>query len=106
MTQVEQRPFESLWQKVLAKRRHKAAIFSNGHSTLRTFQEIEEERTGWRNRLSTFSPGDCIVAAIGNEPGWPAFLLACWDKSLIVAPIEPDLPADQLDRVFQLTQAQ
>jgi long-chain acyl-CoA synthetase len=106
MTQVEQRPFESLWHEVLARRRHEAAIFSNSRSTLRTFQEIEEERTDWRNRLSTFSRGDCIVAAIGNEPGWPAFLLACWDKSLVVAPIEPDLPADQLNRIFQLTQAQ
>jgi long-subunit acyl-CoA synthetase (AMP-forming) len=106
MTQVEQRLFESSWQKVLENRRQETAIFSEGCSILRTFQEIEEERAAWRSRLSTFSRGDCIVAAIGNDPSWPAFLLACWDKSLVVAPIEPTLQADQLHRIFELTRAQ
>ncbi len=106
MTQVEQRLFESTWRKVLANRSRETAIFSDSSAILRTFQEIEDERVLWRNRLSTFSRGDCIVAAIGNDPTWPAFLLACWDKSLVVAPIEPTLQADQLDRIFELTQAQ
>ena len=67
---------------------------------------MEEERADWRSRLSAFSIGDCLVAAIGNDPSWPAFLLACWDRALVVAPIEPDLQADQLDRILQFTQAQ
>jgi long-chain acyl-CoA synthetase len=50
--------------------------------------------------------GDCIVAAIGNVPSWPAFLLACWDRELVVAPIEADLQAAELDRILEFTQAQ
>ena len=50
--------------------------------------------------------GDCVVAAIGNDPSWPAFLLACWDRELVVAPIEADLQAAELDRILEFTQAQ
>ena len=50
--------------------------------------------------------GDCIVAAIGNVPSWPAFLLACWDRELVVAPIEADLQTAELDRILEFTQAQ
>jgi long-chain acyl-CoA synthetase len=106
VTQVEQRLFDTFWKQVLKNRSRETAIFSDDCSILRTFQEVEEERAEWRSRLSAFSIGDCIVAAIENEPSWPAFLLACWDRALVVAPIEEDLQATQLDRILQFTQAQ
>ena len=106
MTQVEQRLFDGFWKQVLKQRSQATAIFSDDCSSLRTFQEVEEERALWRSRLSTFSRGDCIIAAIGNDPSWPAFLLACWDQALVVAPVEADLQAAQLGRIVQLTRAQ
>jgi long-chain acyl-CoA synthetase len=92
--------------RVLKARSRETAIFSDDRFSLRTFQQVEEERATWRSRLSAFSAGDCVVAAIGNDPSWPAFLLACWDRALVVAPIEPDLQLAQLDRILQFTQAQ
>jgi long-chain acyl-CoA synthetase len=106
VTQVEQGRFDSFWTQVIKTRGQETAIFSNDCSSLRTFQQVEEERATWRSRLSAFSPGDCVVAAIGNDPSWPAFLLASWDRGLVVAPLEPDLQPTQLDRILQLTQAQ
>lgn len=106
VTQVEQRLFDSLWKELLIKRGRDPALFSDDRSILRTFQEIEEERAGWRNRLSEFSPGDCVVAALGNDPRWPAFLLASWDRALVVAPIEPDIQSAQLDAILRVTKAQ
>ena len=103
---MEQRLFDSFWNQVLKNRSKETAIFADDCSILRTFQEIEEERAVWRTRLSSFANGDCIVAAIGNDPTWPAFLLACWDQGLVVAPVEVDLQAAQLDRILQFTQAQ
>ncbi len=98
--------FDSYWTQVLKARSRETAIFSGDCSGLRTFQEVEEERATWRSRLSAFAPGDCVVVAIGNDPSWPAFLLASWDRGLVVAPLEPDLQPAQLDRILQLTQAQ
>lgn len=104
--QAEQRSFDGFWRQVLAERGRETAIFSEDRSILRTFEGIEEERAVWQSRLSAFSTGDCIVAALGNSPSWPAFLLACWDLALVVAPVESDLQAAQLDRIRQFTQAQ
>jgi long-chain acyl-CoA synthetase len=106
MKQVEQRLFAGFWGQVLKNRSGKTAIFSDDSGNLRTFLEIEEERDEWRTRLSAFTSGDCVVAAIGNDPCWPALLLACWDLGLVVTPIEADLQAAQLDRILDLTQAQ
>jgi long-chain acyl-CoA synthetase len=107
MKQVEQRLFARFWGQVLTNRSGKTAIFSDDGRNLRTFLEIEEERAEWRTRLSAFfSAGDCVVAALGNDPSWPALLLACWDLGLVVTPIEADLQAAQLDWILRLTQAQ
>jgi long-chain acyl-CoA synthetase len=106
MKQVEQRLFARFWEEVLKNRNRETAIFSDNGGNLRTFLEIEEERAAWRTRLSAFSAGDCVIAAIGNDPCWPALLLACWDRGLVVTPIEADLQAAQLDRILNLTQAQ
>ncbi len=104
--QVEQKPFNGLWTHVLQKRKQQGAIFSDNGSILRTFHAIEQERDLWREQLAGLSIGDCVVAAIGNEPLWPGFLLACWDLSLVVVPVEPEMQPAQLDRILRLTQAQ
>jgi long-chain acyl-CoA synthetase len=104
--QVEQRSFARCWEQVLKNRSRETAIFSDDGGTLRTFREIEEERAEWRTRLSAFSVGDCVVAALGNHPCWPALVLACWDQGLVVIPIEADLQAAQLDRILHFTRAQ
>jgi long-chain acyl-CoA synthetase len=104
--QVEQKLFDGYWRSVLQQRKQQGAIFSEDGSVLRTFQAIEEERDLWKERLSGFSPGECVVAAIGNDPGWPGFLLACWDRSLVVVPVEPEMQPVQLEGILRLIQAQ
>jgi long-chain acyl-CoA synthetase len=104
--QVEPRLFDSFWERVSRDRSREAAIFAEDGAVLRTFQEVEEERAAWRARLSEFPAGDNVVAAFGNNPSWPAFLLAAWDRGLVVTPIEPDLPETQLDRILELIGAQ
>jgi long-chain acyl-CoA synthetase len=101
--QVE--PFDSFWKRVLRDRSREAALLAEDGAILRTFQDVEEERAEWRARLSGFSAGDGVVGALGNDPSWPAFLLAGWDRALVIAPIEPDVPEAQLDRILELIQA-
>ncbi len=104
--QVEHNLFDGFWTNVLQQRKQHGAIFADDGSVLRTFQAIEEERDLWREQLSGFSLGDCVIAAIGNEPGFPGFLLACWDRSLVVVPVEREMQPAQFDRILRLTQAQ
>jgi long-chain acyl-CoA synthetase len=106
LKQVERKLFDSYWTRVLQQRKQQSAIFAEDGSVLRTFEAIEEERELWKERLSGFLPGDCVVAAIGNEPSWPGFLLASWDRSLVVVPVEPEMQPVQLERILRLIQAQ
>ena len=103
--QVEPRLFGSFWKRVLDERRRDPALFAEDGAVLRTFQEVEEERAAWRARLSGFSAADSIIGALGNDPCWPAFLLAGWDRDLVITPIEPDVPESQLDSVLELVRA-
>jgi long-chain acyl-CoA synthetase len=106
VTQVQPRPFNSSWKAVLDQRGSNPAIYAGDGSVLRNFQDIESERAAWRERLSAFGTGDCLVCALGNDPSFPALILASWDKGLVVAPIESDLPGSQLDGILALTRAQ
>src|SRR5262245_10458840 len=106
VTQVQPRPFDCFWQTVLRREGASTAIYSGDGSVLRSFRDIEDERAEWRDRLSAFKAGDCVVCALGNAPSYTAFILASWDKELVVAPIEPDLPGGQLQGVLELTSAQ
>jgi long-chain acyl-CoA synthetase len=103
--QEEPRLFDSFWKRVLQARNREPAIFAEDGAILRTFRDLEAERAEWRARLSEFSPGDGLVCALGNNPSWPAFLLAGWDRELVIAPIEPDVPEAQLDRILELIRA-
>ncbi len=98
--------FNGYWERVLADKRDKPALFASDGSITRTFGQVEEERSKWREHLSAFSVGDCVVGALGNNSSWPAFLLAAWDIQLVLVPIEPDIPPGQLDSILRLAQAQ
>ena len=106
MTQVQPRLFESFWETVVRQQGANPAIRAGNGSIMRSFQEIESERADWRSKLSGFKAGECIVCAVGNDPSFPALVLASWDKDLVLAPVEPDLPGRQLEGILSLTSAQ
>ena len=103
---MEREVFSSFWKQVLNERRTDPALFASDGTVLRTFRQVEEERAEWHFQLNDFSVGDCLVAELGNDPTWPAFLLACLDKELVLAPIEPELPVSHIARVLEITCAQ
>lgn len=98
--------FAPHWETVLNDKAAATAIFGTNNTPLRTFQEIEDERFLWRDRLEIFAPGSCLVAAIGNDAAWPALFLACLDQKITLVPIEPDVLDTQLEHVLELTRAQ
>jgi long-chain acyl-CoA synthetase len=106
VTQVQPRLFDSSWKTVLAQGGSNPAIYGGDGSVLRNFQDIESERAAWREKLAAFATGDCVVCALGNDPSFPALMLASWDKGLVVTPVEPGLPGSQLDGILELTRAQ
>jgi long-chain acyl-CoA synthetase len=103
---VQPRLFESFWETVVRQQGTNPAIRAGDGSIMRSFQEIESERADWRSKLAGFKAGECIVCAVGNDPSFPALVLASWDQDLVLAPVEADLPGRQLEGILLLTSAQ
>jgi long-chain acyl-CoA synthetase len=106
VTQAQQRQlFAGYWRTVLDREGANPAIYAGDGSVLRSFQDLEAERSVWREKLAPFSSGNCLVCILGNDPSFPALVLASWDKGLVIAPGEADLPDSQLRDILALTGA-
>jgi long-chain acyl-CoA synthetase len=103
VTQVEQRLFPKLWASVLAKFGNQSAIFGANDQIVRTFNDIDAERLYWREQLAGFEPGSTVIAQIEADCSWPALLLACLDRSLVMVPLEFQVAGPQLENVIRVT---
>src|SRR5881227_3997856 len=77
------------WSATLARRESDAAVL-DPHGTLqRTFRDIEREAADFSDHLlGGFTLGEVVAIQIGNLPSWPALLLACLRRGLVVLPLE------------------
>jgi acyl-CoA synthetase (AMP-forming)/AMP-acid ligase II len=78
------------WSRTLAQRANEAAIFDTRREIVCSFAQIEERAHFFVNQsaLSEFDPGEVIAIQIGNHADWPALLIACLRRQLVVLPIE------------------
>lgn len=77
------------WQKTVARRAREVAIYGTGGESLRTFAEIEAEAQEFmEKRLGNFQAGAVVAIQLGNHPAWPALLLACLERELVLLPLE------------------
>lgn len=75
------------WEATLARRGDQPAIFDAQRRVLFRFGEIEE----WSRRydsLADFDGGEIVAIQIGNHADWPALLLACLRRGIVVLPLE------------------
>ena len=75
------------WEVTLARRGDQPAIFDPQRRVLFRFGEIEE----WSRRydgLADFDVGEIVAIQIGNHADWPALLLACLRRGIVVLPLE------------------
>jgi len=84
------------WSRTLARRANEAAIFDTRCNIVCRFAQIEARARFFENQsaLSEFDPGEAIAIQIGNHADWPALLIACLRRQLVVLPIEIGI-ADQ-----------
>src|SRR4051794_32026370 len=77
------------WAATLARRESTAAVLDTRDAVERTFRDIEREAADFTDHLfNEFSPGEVIAIQIGNHPSWPALLIACLRRELVVLPLE------------------
>ena len=92
------------WEETVRSRKASApAVFHTDGSLLRTFAEIEEEACGFeRELLHGFQEGEVIAIQTGNHPAWPALLVACLRRRLVVLPLEGTMAERERDAALQV----
>lgn len=85
-------PLLAAWADTLARRRDEPALFDQQRRVLFRFREIEELS---RDCEIDFAPGEIVAIQIGNHPHWPALLLACLRRGIVVLPLEQTVSAQE-----------
>ena len=98
--------FGATWANVLQRHGPQTAIYGNDREVLRTFIDIESERTAWRDKLSSFPKGSTILVQLAEDAAWPAIFLATLDLSLVMVPLEIEVAGQQIDNVVRVTRPQ
>lgn len=93
------------WKKTLAAQAPKPAIFSANAEGLRTFADIEAEASDFAEKLAVFGSGDVVAIQIGNNPSWPALLLACLRLRLVVLPLGRHIEASEREIALKTCKA-
>ena len=76
------------WKTILARAKDAPAIFDTRGEITRTFDQIEAEAHDFEAKIDLFAAGCVVAIQIGNREDWPAILLACLRKRLVVLPLE------------------
>lgn len=86
------------WSRILARRGGDSAIYATNGEVLRNFNDIDTEATEFaEGMLAAFVEGEVIGLQAGNHPSWPALLLACLRRGLVVLPLEPAISEQERD---------
>lgn len=82
-------PLLTAWAKTLRRRRNAPAIFDTQGQVLCSFGEVEaRSRRHENDTLGDLRAGEILAIQIGNHPHWPALLLACLRREIVVLPLE------------------
>lgn len=92
------------WAETIARRGPEGAVFNTRAEVSRTFSEIdvEAEQVG---RTLDFEPTSVLAIQIGNHPAWPATLLACLRRQLVVLPLETSMTAQEREAALGVCHA-
>jgi len=79
------------WGETLARKGDVGAIFGTSGEVSRTFAEIETQAREFERKIDMFEVNSVLAIQIGNHPDWPAILLACFRRGVVVLPLEQSI---------------
>jgi long-chain acyl-CoA synthetase len=79
------------WGETLARKGDVGAIFETSGKVSRTFAKIETQAREFERKIDMFDVNSVLAIQIGNHPDWPALLLACLRRGVVVLPLEQSI---------------
>lgn len=101
----DKQPILAAWSRTLARRGDAAAILAADGGVLRTFAGIEREARELETRLGTLQHGLVAAVQLGNDPRFPALLLALWRRGMIPLPLDRAVEKDSLAAALAICRA-
>ena len=95
----------SSWLNTVSRRGPEPAVFSADGGVLATFDAIEQASLAFTREMSVFTPGQIVAFQLGNQPDWPALLLALMRCGLIPLPLGRHMGEVERDVALQTCQA-
>jgi long-chain acyl-CoA synthetase len=92
----------SAWEKTLVRAPDSIAIFDTNRRPLRTFRQIETQARTFESKIDMFGVGSVVAIQIGNHEDWPAILIACLRRKLVVLPLEKSIGPQQRDAALEI----
>jgi long-chain acyl-CoA synthetase len=93
------------WGETLARKGDVAAIFGTSGEVSRTFPEIETQAREFEAKIDMFEVNSVLAIQIGNHPDWPAILLACFRRGIVVLPLEQSISERERYVALKICQA-
>ena len=98
-------PLLAAWDATLAGKKDSAAIIETSGAVARTFGGIQSRAGEIKRQLDKLEPGSTLAVQIGNHPDWPAVLLACLRKGIVVLPLERSIGEQELQNALAICRA-
>jgi long-chain acyl-CoA synthetase len=99
-------PLLAAWDEVVARRQAECAISDPQGRALLSFGEVEELSHRYENAcLTNFRRGQVLALQIGNHPHWPALLLGCLRRGVVVLPLERTMSEQERAPALQTCRA-
>lgn len=95
-------PLLAAWEQTLARRGAEPALFDAQRRVLFRFRDVEELS---RACEIDFAAGEIVAIQIGNHPHWPALLLACLRRGIVVLPLEQTMSVQERTAALQTCRA-
>ena len=89
-------PILTAWAATLAAKGSSPALLAVDGTSLRTFAEIEAEACSLQASLPAIVPGTVVAVQTGNDPIFPALLLALWRAGCVPMPLDRSVEKDAL----------
>jgi acyl-CoA synthetase (AMP-forming)/AMP-acid ligase II len=93
------------WRDTADRRSGDAAIYDTRGAVLRTFGEIENEAAQCEKSLAAFERGSVMAIQLGNDPGWPAALLASLRRGLVALLLERTIATHEREVALRVCHA-
>jgi long-chain acyl-CoA synthetase len=93
------------WGETLARKGDVGAIFETSGEVSRTFAEIETQAREFERKIDMFEVNSVLAIQIGNHPDWPAILLACFRRGVVVLPLEHSISEQERHVALKICRA-